>query len=108
VGIAPLSIPVEPHDIGQQLHDRPFSYLITVCDGRSHVVALVPEVDGAVLRFVSTGKTSRRDVEANPFVTVVWPPSETSEYSLIADGRATVNGEGLSIVVGRAVLHRPA
>jgi hypothetical protein len=41
-------------------------------------------------------------------VTVVWPPGETSEYSLIADGRAAVKGERVSVTVEGAVLHRPA
>lgn len=108
MGFAPLSIPVEPTELAQQLHGRRFAYLITVNENRSHVVALVPSVSGSVLVFGSTGRTTRRDVEVNPRVTVVWPPSESSEYSLIADGEATVAGEGVSITVERAVLHRPA
>ena len=108
MGFAPLSIPVEPNELAQQLHDRRFAYLITVTDNRSHVVALVPEVNGAVLGFTTSGKTTRRDIDANSRVTIVWPPSESSEYSLIADGDATVHGDEVRVVVGRAVLHRPA
>lgn len=108
MGFAPLSIPVEPNDIAQQLHDRRFAYVITVNGDRSHVVALVPEVNGAVLDFSFTGKTTRRDIGVNARVTVVWPPSDSSEYSLIADGQGSVDGERVSVVVERAVLHRPA
>lgn len=108
MGFAPLSIPVESHELAEQLHGRRFAYLITVSDDRSHVVALVPEVNGAVLEFASTGNTTRRDIAVNDRVTIVWSPSETSEYSLIADGRAVVNGERVSVTVERAVLHRPA
>lgn len=103
-----MSIPVEPDEIAQQLLGRRFAYLITVNEGNSHVVALVPQVIGAILDFESTGKTTRRDIGVNARVTVVWPPSENSEYSLIADGRGSVDGDRVSVVVERAVLHRPA
>lgn len=108
MGFAPLSVPVEPNELAQQLRDRRFAYLITVSEERSHVVALVPEVNGARVSFAAAGNTTRRDIEVNSRVTVVWPPSSLSEFSLIADGEATLSADGVSITVERAVLHRPA
>lgn len=108
MGFAPLSIPVAPAELAQHLDGRRFVYLISVADSRSHVVALVPDVDDERVTFASAGNTTRRDIANNPVVTLVWPPSESSEYSLVADGRAVVDGDGVRVTVEKAVLHRPA
>jgi hypothetical protein len=41
-------------------------------------------------------------------VSLLWPPSRPDDYSLIVDGRASVDGSTVQIVPERAVRHRPA
>lgn len=76
------------------------------------MIAVVPHVDADRIVVRAIGRTTRADVQDNERITIVWPPStvvgEHSAYSLIADGRARVVGDGIEIVVERAVLHRPA
>jgi hypothetical protein len=47
-------------------------------------------------------------VAQHPDVTLVWPPSKPGGYTLIVDGRGELEGDALTIVPDRAVLHRPA
>ncbi len=54
------------------------------------------------------GKTAARNIEANPLVTLLWPPQEDGGYSLIADGSAIVDEGIATIKVLGAVLHRHA
>ncbi len=107
-----MSIRVEPTSIGEQLAERPYAFVLTTSSERVHVVSLRPEVTGNVLAFGPVGRSTTADVEANPFVTVVWPgsagTSEYAEYSLIADGRGEIREGRLVVVVDGAVLHRPA
>jgi hypothetical protein len=85
-----------------------FAYLLTVTDDATpHLIAITPVFgDGEIT--CDAGKTSRRNVGARPNVSLLWPPVVASDYSLIVDGTATVDGETVRIAPTRAVRHRPA
>jgi len=87
----------------------PFAYLLTVSDDSSaHAVAITPNIgdDGSVT--CEAGNRSCANARARPNVSLLWPPAEAGDYSLIADGRASVEGSAVRIVPERAVRHRPA
>lgn len=86
-----------------------FAYLATVADGRrAHLVAVHPVLDDAVFRIPAPGRTSSRNVVDEPAVTLVWPPAEPDDYSLIVDGTGAFEGDELVVTLTRAVLHRPS
>jgi hypothetical protein len=97
----------------QQLADTlaryPFAYLLTVGDNeRAHAVAVHATLaDDTLLVGQPGGKTSA-NLAAHPLVTLVWPPTDPSDYSLIVDGVGSMQGDKLAITPTRAVLHRPA
>lgn len=105
------------------LPDYPFAYLITVDDGhRVHTVAVEPVLrelpdgpDGprAVVDVGLIGGRTRQNLAHRSEVTLLWPPSDPSGYSLIVDGRAQASDAGpdddtarCGVVPIRALLHR--
>ena len=61
-----------------------------------------------VVATCDVGRSAARNIEANPLVTLLWPPLEEGGYSLIADGEALV-AEGIATIkMLGAVLHRHA
>jgi hypothetical protein len=86
-----------------------FAYLATVGEGqRAHIVAVRPVLEGHALRIPKPGRTTGRNVGQQPAVTLVWPPADAEDYSLIVDGTGVLEGEELVVTPTRAVLHRPA
>jgi hypothetical protein len=86
----------------------PFAYLLTVSDDESaHAVAITPRI-GAGSITCSVGNRSTQNALTRPKVSLVWPPAEPGDYSLIVDGRASLDGEVMEITPERAVRHRPA
>jgi hypothetical protein len=86
----------------------PYAYLLTVSDdGAAHAVAITVQFGEGVLA-CSAGGTSCRNATARPNVSLLWPPSEPTDYSLIVDGDASVSDSIVTIVPSRAVRHRPA
>ena len=110
-----MSMSVELDRVRAEATERgPGAFLLTVTDdGRPHVVAVSVGWDEGAL-VMSAGRTSVRNAGGRPGVTVLWPPSEPGGYSLIVDGTATAvpndagDGGRVTVVVARAVLHRPA
>ncbi len=86
----------------------PAAFVITIkSDGTSHIThQLVTVVDGVATCPASKGTIAA--VAERPAVVLLWPPTSSDGWSLIADGMATADQDGLSIVVSGAVLHRPA
>ncbi len=81
--------------------------ITTKDDGSAHVThQLVSVVDG--IATCPAGKGTRAAVAQRPAVVLLWPPTPSQTYSLIADGTAVVNDDGLVIEISGAVLHRPA
>jgi len=104
-----MSIPVAVTDLGDAMSERPYAYLLTVSgDGRPHAVAVVPVLSDGALR-ADVGRRTADNAATRPdAVSLVWPPAEAGGYSLIVDGRASVDGSIVSVVPTKAVLHRPA
>jgi hypothetical protein len=85
-----------------------FAYLLTVTDKQTpHLVATTP-VFGAGEITCDAGKTSCANATARPAVSLLWPPADAADYSLIVDGNASVDGSTVRIAPTRAVRHRPA
>lgn len=104
-----MSVEVKPEQLAEALTRYGFAYLITVsAEARSHVVAVTPTLLAGVLTVGDLGRRTRTNVEAHPEVTLVWPPLQPGDYSLIVDGPATLDEDGLTVPPSRAVLHRPA
>ena len=104
-----MSVKVDLDTLAQALADFSFAYLVTVGDDyRAHTVAVAPVLTYGALQLGSAGNSTRRNASAHPDVTLVWPPREPGGYTLIIDGRATVDGGGVRIRPTGAVLHRPA
>jgi hypothetical protein len=103
-----VSVEVPLEELAGAVAARQFGYLVTTADdGRAHVVALVPEIDGHCLRFDAGGRTCR-NATSHPSVTVVFPPTGDDAFSLVVDGMATVNGDVVEVAASWAVRHRPA
>ena len=104
-----MSIQVPPHELAETLRRYGSGYLITVGgDGRSHVVAVAPALDGDRLRVPGLGRRTLGNLAGNPAVTLLWPPRDPGGHSLIVDGQGALDGELLTVIPTRAVLHRPA
>lgn len=108
-----MSVPV-PIDALQERIDEfgAGAFLITTkADGQVHVVSTTAHVDGALLVVAGAGRTSRANLAANPWATVLWARSPDGAYSLIVDGRAgadSADDGALAITPTHAVLHRLA
>ncbi len=104
-----MSIPVELDDLREvAARQMPFAYLLTVSENdRPHAVAITPYV-GETTITCEAGRHSCSNATARPNVSLLWPPGDVDDYSLIVDGQATVDGTTLQITLERAVRHRPA
>jgi hypothetical protein len=90
-----------------------FAYLVTVGDDyRVHTVTVEPELRERVLAIGLIGDRTRTNVESHGGITLLWPPSDPDDYSLIVDGRAEVvetdGAAALQVSPTRALLHRNA
>jgi hypothetical protein len=104
-----MSIKVELRELAETLERYRFAYLLTIGDGeRAHVVAVRTTMTNDALRITDHGRTTRANVAARPSVTLVWPPADPSDYSLIVDGVGSMRDDELTVIPARAVLHRPA
>ena len=107
-----MSIRIEPSDLADRLEGRDFAYLVTTGGERAHVVALRCEVSDDRVTLSGVGRSASANIGTQPRVTLVWPPTtfdvDHREYSIVADGVATVDGERVEIVITNGVFHRPA
>jgi hypothetical protein len=102
-----VSIAVALEDLEAKLVEYPWCYLVTSGDDRPHLVAVTPAIVKAGLR-CATGHSSRTNVVRNPLVVLMFPPPQSGGHSLIVDGSAEVDGDGVVVTPTWAVLHRPA
>jgi len=104
-----MSVPVELDDVRTVAAGQaPFAYLLTVGpDAHVHLVACTPDI-GADGITCEVGRTSCRNATDRPGVTLLWPPADPGDYSLIVDGTATVAGSTVRVVAEKAIRHRPA
>jgi pyridoxamine 5'-phosphate oxidase-like protein len=104
-----MSIQVAVDQLAETLERYRFAYLLTTGDdGRAHIVAAYVTVAGGSLIVTDAGRRTRVNIEARPSITLLWPPADAADYSLIVDGVATLRGDSVVVVPTRAVLHRPA
>jgi hypothetical protein len=104
-----MSVKVDLDQLAGALADFTFAYLITVGDDyRAHTVAVQPVLSDGVIDVGSIGNTTRKNVSRHDGVTLVWPPSQPSGYTLIVDGVGRAADDALRVEPTRAVLHRPA
>jgi len=104
-----MSIPVELSKLAEAMTRYRFAYLLTASEhGAPHALAVTPVLQGGELVVKEAGRRTRDNVQQRPDVALVWPPQSESDYSLIVDGPAVVEGAGLRITPARTVLHRPA
>jgi hypothetical protein len=104
-----MSIEVTPRQLAQTLTQYRFAYLVTIGgDARAHVVAVTTRLANDTLLVADLGRRTRANVATHPSVTLVWPPANPSDYSLIVDGVGSIRDAELAVTPTRAVLHRPA
>jgi hypothetical protein len=102
-----VSIAVALEELADKLAEYPWCYLVTSGEDRPHLLAVKPALVEAGLR-CETGHSSRANVVRNPLVVLMFPPHDTGGLSLIVDGTAEVNGDGVVVTPTWAVLHRSA
>jgi hypothetical protein len=86
-----------------------FAYLVTIGnDARTHVVPVHPVFAGNILSVHGLGRKTQAHMTTQRLVTLVWPPTDPSDYSLIIDGVGALGDDELAVTPTRAVLHRPA
>jgi hypothetical protein len=102
-----VSIAVALEELADKLAEYPWCYLVTSGEDRPHLLAVKPSLVEAGLR-CETGHSSRANVVRNPLVVMMFPPPDTGGMSLIVDGTAEVNGDGVVVTPTWAVLHRSA
>jgi hypothetical protein len=107
-----VSIPVPLDRLTDEVRRRPFGYLVTVGDDqRPRAVALVPVIDEEGRFHLEVGERTQRNAVARPAVTMVFPPAEHDDHSLVVDGTLavdTVTGTAVVLTPTWAVRHRPA
>jgi hypothetical protein len=103
-----MSIAVDIAELPEALLGYPWGYFTTVGDdGRAHLLAVPTDWrDGAL--HLDAGRGSRANAAARPHVTLAFPGSDGTGYSLIVDGVAEVRDEHVTVTPTWAVLHRPA
>lgn len=103
-----MSIPVAVPGLAEAMSRYAFAYLLTVTDdARVHAVAVAPTIQDGELTVDGLGARSLANAAARPSISLVWPPAEAGEYSLIVDGDSSAQGVGhLAVRPTRAVLHR--
>ena len=99
--------------LAESLGKYRFAYLVTVGDDyRVHTVTVEPELRERALKIGLIGDRTRTNVESHDGITLLWPPSDPDDYSLIVDGRAEVvetdGAAALQVSPTRALLHRNA
>ena len=103
-----MSIPVEIEKLAEALADRGAGYLLTAsADGGVKAVSIDPSLAGGVLR-CPPSRGSARNLADRPAATLLFPPTEPGGHTLLVDGTATADDEGITFTPGTAVLHRRA
>lgn len=106
-----MSVTVELSALAERLEDfGPVAYLVSVDDdGRPHVVAVEPVLDGDRI-LAGAGRRTAANLAERAACTLLWPAPAGSGYGLLVDGVAEVVGDPVDrrLVVRPtgAVLHR--
>ena len=103
-----MSIPVDVADVAQKLAEFDLAYLLTSADGRVKAVSVRLHDDGGTLHVLRPGSGSVANVGANPFVTLLFPPPEGTDFTLLVDGTAVAEDGDVRVTPTGAVLHKSA
>lgn len=94
--------------LGEVLADHGPGYLLTASgDGNVKAVTVEPTLVDGVLR-CPPSRGSGANLAANPAATLLFPPPVEKGYTLLVDGTATVDDDGIAFTPVSAVRHRPA
>ena len=108
-----MSIPVTGNDVPARLEEYgSAAFLVTVSvDGSAKVVhvPVVWDASAGAFRCMPGGGTLRNLTDPGP-VTLVFPPPEDGDHSMLVDGigRVVDDGEVVEVKFVDGVLHRPA
>jgi hypothetical protein len=103
-----VSIPVEIEQLGEALAGRGPGYLLTASgDGRVKAVTVEPTLVDGVLRCPAS-RGSAANLAGRPAATLLFPPVEVHGHTLLVDGTAAADDQGIAFTPESAVLHRPA
>lgn len=104
-----MSIPVDVARLDEALAHFGAGYLLTVTpEARTKVLTVDAVVEDGRLRVTGPSPGSARNLEANPAVTLVFPPAEAHGFTLIVDGTGASRGEDFVVTPASAILHRPS
>jgi hypothetical protein len=103
-----MSIAVPVDELAEALAAYPWGYLVTVGDDQRARSLAVPTVLENGRLWCPAGERTRACAAARSSVTMLFPPRQGTEFSLIVDGDATVTDEGVWVQPTWAVRHRPA
>ena len=104
-----VSVAVNPEELPGEMSGRRLAYLITTGPDGAKVVAVDVVADTGGLVVAGVGAGSRAHIGDRPAVTLVFPPVDVHDMTLLVDGDATIpGGEDVVVVPRSAVLHRPA
>ena len=104
-----MSVKVELGELATTLADFDVAYLVTVTDdARPHVLSVWAEPTESGLVVEGVGRHTQENAVTRPDVTLVFPPLQAGGYTLLVDGRASVDGTTVTIEPTKAILHRPA
>ncbi|MDQ3738275.1 MAG: pyridoxamine 5'-phosphate oxidase family protein [Actinomycetota bacterium] len=103
-----MSTSVDPDDLASTIERYGFAYLVTIGERGAHVLAVAPVMSDSVLVVGGVGRHSRANATDRPDVTLVWPPVDPGDFSLIVDGSASVEGSTITVTPTGGILHRPA
>ncbi|MDI3312892.1 MAG: pyridoxamine 5'-phosphate oxidase family protein [Mycobacterium sp.] len=108
-----MSAQVDLERLADALSNYSFAYLITVNDDwRVRAVEVEPMFDGRLFDIGPIGGHTRENLSRLGTATLVWPPRDPGDYSLIvdADTETAVDADAATpvrMVPTRALLHRP-
>lgn len=103
-----MTIPVPLGDLARLLTAYGSAYLLTASnDGRTKVITVDPVPEGRLLLVATPSRGAAANIAANPAVTLVWPPLERHGFTLIVDGTAVADEDGVTVSPEHGILHRP-
>ncbi|KAI9008703.1 pyridoxamine 5'-phosphate oxidase-related, FMN-binding protein [Hyaloraphidium curvatum] len=105
-----MTRPVPADGIAAASAAYPSCFLITTSPppSRAHPVSCRPAVSGTTARIADAGKTTRANIADRQEVVLLWPAKEEGGMSLIADGKARVEGNEVVVELEKGILHRAA
>lgn len=103
-----MSKPVDMQALANAVADFDSAYLITISEGDSiHTSVVHPAIEAETVCVPAPSSRVQANTAQRPKVSLVWPPREPNGYSLIVDGASRLEGDNLTVVPTRAILHRP-